>query len=135
MIKSGNIICSRQDKIYTPGHVKMFHESITFRILRSIQPELNKSARSKAYLVINRLPDKLTQFHHDSTWYMYICLVKMLSWFIIVIKQSPSLQFLMTRGNNIWKIRKKLLQIEDYHSLLWAEATAFKNRWYMIRIL
>ena len=135
MIKSGNIICSRQDKIYTPGHGKMFHKAITFRILRSIQPEFNKSVRSEAYLDINRLPDKSTQFNHDSTCYMYICLLKMLSWFIIVIKQSLSLQFLMTRGNNIWKIRKKLLQVGYYHSLLWAEATGFKNRWYMIRIL
>ena len=60
MIKSGNIICSRQDKIYAPGHVKMSHESITFRILSSFQPKLNKSAGSMAYLVLNRLLNKLT---------------------------------------------------------------------------
>ena len=59
MIKSGNIICSRQDKKYVPGHQKMFHESKTFWVLRSIQSELRKSVGTKACLVINRFPRSL----------------------------------------------------------------------------
>ena len=50
--------CSRQDKIYTPRHVKKSHESITFRIFWYIQPELNKSARSEDISIAHRINTK-----------------------------------------------------------------------------
>jgi len=56
VIKSGKIMCSRQDKNYASGHRKMSHDSKIIRVLRSIQLELRKSAGTKACLVINRFP-------------------------------------------------------------------------------